>query len=209
MARHPSNDDLLAELLPRLEPLGAVRAKRMFGGVGLYCDERFFGVIDEGVLYFKVDAESIQTYQAAGSAPFRPVPDKPAMLGYWEVPLRVQESDVELRAWARRALVVEPSKKSRRKPKPAKARAHKAAPIPVERLRNLGPKSSAWLRSVGIETRADLERVGAVAAYKQVAAAGFETSLNLLYALEGALLDLRWDRLSAAIKENLRDRASR
>jgi DNA transformation protein len=207
MAPHPANDELLADLLPRLEPIGELRARRMFGGIGLYCDGRFFGVIDEGVLYFKVDAESVKAYQAAGSAPFRPVPDKPAMLGYYEVPLGVQERDEELRRWARRAVLVQPSARVKRGKTPkAPRRRAKSDSIAVERLANLGPKSCAWLRAVGIETRADLERLGSIAAYRTVAARGFKVSLNLLYALEGALLDLRWDRLSPAVKENLRQR---
>ena len=39
-------------------------------------------------------------------------------------------------------------------------------------------------------------------------ARGHAASLNLLYALEGALLGLRWDRLPAVVKENLKQRAS-
>ena len=56
-----------------------------------------------------------------------------------------------------------------------------------EKLRNIGPKSAAWLRQVGLRTRADLEGVGAVEAFMRVKRAGFKPSLNLLYALEGAL----------------------
>jgi TfoX/Sxy family transcriptional regulator of competence genes len=200
--RH-EDEDLAAGLLERLAPLGALRAKRMFGGVGLYCDELFFGLIDDGVPYFKVDETSVALYRAKGAAPFRPFPDKPPMGGYYEVPTEVQEQDDELRAWAARAVEV-----ARAKAKPRRARATaKPRLVPVEKLPNLGPKSAAWLRSVGIRTRADLEALGAVRAFRRVSAAGHAPSLNLLYALEGALLDLRWDRLSAAVKANLRARA--
>lgn len=57
------------------------------------------------------------------------------------------------------------------------------------KLRNIGPKSAAWLRQVGLRTREDLAAVGAVEAYMRVKRAGFKPTLNLLYALEGALLD--------------------
>lgn len=60
------------------------------------------------------------------------------------------------------------------------------------KLRNIGPKSAAWLRQTGIRTQADLEAVGALAAYVRVKRAGFKPSLNLLYALEGAILDVHW-----------------
>ena len=64
-----------------------------------------------------------------------------------------------------------------------------------EKLRNIGPKSAAWLRQVGLRSRADIEAVGAVEAFMRVKRAGFKPSLNLLYALEGALLDCHWQQV--------------
>jgi DNA transformation protein and related proteins len=63
------------------------------------------------------------------------------------------------------------------------------------KLLNVGPKSAAWLRQVGVRTQADLEALGAVAAFMKVKRAGFRPSLNLLYALEGALLGCHWQQL--------------
>ena len=63
------------------------------------------------------------------------------------------------------------------------------------KLRNIGPKSAAWLRQVGLRSRQDLESVGAVEAFMRVRRAGFKPSLNLLYALEGALLDCHWQQV--------------
>lgn len=65
------------------------------------------------------------------------------------------------------------------------------------KIRNIGPKSAAWLRQVGVHTQADLERLGAVETYLRVKRAGFRASLNLLYALEGALTGCHWAELSA------------
>ena len=59
-------------------------------------------------------------------------------------------------------------------------------------LRNIGPKSAAWLRQVGLRSAEDLVAAGAVQAFVKVKRAGFKPSLNLLYALEGALLDCHW-----------------
>ncbi|MDY0021364.1 TfoX/Sxy family protein [Arenimonas caeni] len=60
------------------------------------------------------------------------------------------------------------------------------------KLRNIGPKSAAWLRQTGIRTHEDLVAVGALAAFVRVKRAGFKPSLNLLYALEGAILGCHW-----------------
>ena len=64
-----------------------------------------------------------------------------------------------------------------------------------DKLRNVGPKSAAWLRQVGVRTQDDLVSLGAVAAFVKVKRAGFRPSLNLLYALEGALLGCHWQQV--------------
>ena len=203
----------VAELCARLARLGELTARRMFGGIGLYADGVFFALLDEQVLYFKVDDESVGAYRARGAEPFRPFTDRPeeAMHAYYEVPEGVLERDGELLEWARASVAASRRRDARKKPKESarKARAAQERSVPIAKLPNLGPKCVTWLRSVGITTRADLERLGSVHAFKKVVAAGHTSSLNLLYALEGALLDLRHDRLSEAVKENLRTRAGR
>ncbi len=63
------------------------------------------------------------------------------------------------------------------------------------KLRNIGPKSAAWLRQTGIRSQEDLEAVGSLAAFVRVKRAGFKPSLNLLYALEGAILACHWQEI--------------
>ena len=71
------------------------------------------------------------------------------------------------------------------------------------KLRNIGPKSAAWLRQVGLRSREDLAAVGALEAFMRVKRAGFKPSLNLLYALEGALLDCHWQEVPEARRNEL------
>jgi len=73
----------------------------------------------------------------------------------------------------------------------------------AEKIRNVGPKSAAWLRQVGVRTQDDLARLGAVEAFMKVKRAGFKPSLNLLYALEGALADCHWADLPGERKSAL------
>src|SRR5690606_12168547 len=56
----------------------------------------------------------------------------------------------------------------------------------------VGPKSAAWLRQVGVRSLEDLRGTGVVPTFMKVRRAGFRPSLNLLYAMEGALLDCHW-----------------
>lgn len=70
-------------------------------------------------------------------------------------------------------------------------------------LRNIGPKSAAWLRQVGLRSREDLAAVGPVEAWLRIKRAGFKPSSSLLYALEGALLDCHWQQVPPERREQL------
>lgn len=72
-----------------------------------------------------------------------------------------------------------------------------------EKLRNIGPKSMAWLRQTGVRTLDDLKAVGALSAFVRVKRAGFKPSLNLLYALEGAIMDCHWQEIPEARRGEL------
>ena len=71
------------------------------------------------------------------------------------------------------------------------------------KMRNIGPKSAAWLRQVGLRTLEDLAAVGTVEAFMRVKRAGFKPGLNLLYAIEGALLDCHWQEVPDERRQEL------
>jgi len=73
----------------------------------------------------------------------------------------------------------------------------------AEKIKNIGPKSMAWLRQTGIRTQADLEAVGSLAAYVRIKRAGFKPSLNMLYAMEGAILGCHWQEIPAERRSEL------
>lgn len=75
----------------------------------------------------------------------------------------------------------------------------------IAQLRNLGARSEAWLNSVGIYSRADLEHVGPVLAFRMIQDQGYGPSLNLLYAMVGALRDEPWTALTPHEKAKLRE----
>lgn len=71
------------------------------------------------------------------------------------------------------------------------------------KLLNIGPKSEAWLRQVGVRTMEDLKQHGALGVFLKVKRAGFKPSLNLLYALAGAELGCHWTALTPEHKSEL------
>lgn len=212
-------DELTDYVLGQLEGLGVLRAKKMFGGVGLYCDELFFALIGHNALWMKVDDTNRADYEAAGMEAFRPDPDKADTMNYWELPSEVLEQSEEAIRWARKSLEIARRAKTAKKGKASRSkkrrgpasRGQRVAPgdTPITKLRNLGPVSAAWLRAIGIETRANLEEIGAIGAFLAVSREQEGVSLNLLYALEAALHDLPINQLPAPLKAQLRKAVDR
>jgi DNA transformation protein len=99
--------DYLQYVLDQLAALGNVSSRRMFGGIGLYSDEFFFGLIAEDTLYLRVDDANREDYTARGAAPFRPYADRPQLsMSYYEAPPEVLEDARQLSEWARRSVAV-------------------------------------------------------------------------------------------------------
>jgi DNA transformation protein and related proteins len=98
--------DFLPYALDQLKPFGRVVSRRMFGGVGLYSDGLFFGLISDDTLYLKVDDTNRGDYTSRGCKPFRPFADDTYTMSYFELPADVLENPDELKDWARKALRV-------------------------------------------------------------------------------------------------------
>ena len=75
-------------------------------------------------------------------------------------------------------------------------------------LPNLGSVSSRWLNAIGVHSRRDLEKLGAVGSYAALKAQGYNASLNLVYAIEAALCDQDLRKLTAKRKTQLKAAAA-
>jgi DNA transformation protein len=99
------SDEYLEYVLEQLAGLGPVAARRMFGGVGLYHDERFFGLIARDTLYLKVNDENRADYEARRMARFHPRPNKPQLsMTYYELPADILEDGDACALWARKSV---------------------------------------------------------------------------------------------------------
>lgn len=131
--------------LELLAPLGPARARRMFGGWGLYADDLFVALIAAERLYLKADAGTRERFAAAGCEPFTYSGDgKSVTLGYWTVPPEALESPALMQPWARlalqAALAARAAKATAVRPARAKAARAGAATPPA------GPRPSAKAR---------------------------------------------------------------
>jgi DNA transformation protein and related proteins len=94
-------------VLDQLSALPELRARRMFGGYGIYQGEHFFAIIVEGRLYFKTDDTTRDTFIQKGMGPFTYEKDHRLIsMRYFEVPPEVLEDRIELLRWANRAIDV-------------------------------------------------------------------------------------------------------
>ena len=109
------SEDYITYVLDQLEYVGPARARRMFGGAGLYLDGLFFAILANDTLYFKVDDVNRPDYEALGMCPFRPDFEKSYSMQYCEVPPDVLEDRGELRLWANKALDAATRKSSGKK----------------------------------------------------------------------------------------------
>ena len=120
------DDSFKSFVLDQLGALPELRARAMFGAHGLYSGEHFFGILDEGRLFFKTDANSQTDYTTRGMGAFTyEMKGRVMTMSYYEVPPDVLENARELVVWAKRAIQVamaraaKPARKSKR---PVKAR---------------------------------------------------------------------------------------
>jgi DNA transformation protein len=116
------SSEYLEYVLEQLAGLGGVRVIRMFGGIGLYQDQRFFGIITStDTLYFKVNDANRGDYEARGMSAFRPPSRREISMSYYEVPADTLEDSDECVAWARKSVAAAASrpavKRGSRRPK--------------------------------------------------------------------------------------------
>ena len=99
--------DQLGRVAPR------VRARGMFGGVGIYSGDLFFALISDDTLYFKVDDSNRGDFEARGMGPFRPYGEDGEIMQYYQVAEDLVEDAEALRPWAEKAIAVAGRKRAR------------------------------------------------------------------------------------------------
>jgi DNA transformation protein len=114
-------------VLELLTPLGAVRARAMFGGFGIYRGDNFFAIIVDDKLYFKTDNVTRGEFAERGLPPFTyATRGKTITMQYYEAPPEVFEESETMQYWAGQAVGAAlraksgkklPARSSKRRPK--------------------------------------------------------------------------------------------
>ncbi len=85
---------------------GEIRVRKMFGGAGVYCDDLFFAIMDDGAIYFKADEETRALFEGRGLAPFtfEMKDGASASMSYYAAPEDIFDDEDERRHWTTLAL---------------------------------------------------------------------------------------------------------
>lgn len=100
------SDGLIETLQDLLAGAGPVAVKRMFSGVGLFCDGRMFGLVASDVLYLKADETSCAAFDREQLPPFSYATKNGtrSIASYRRAPERLLDDSDEMVTWARAAM---------------------------------------------------------------------------------------------------------
>ncbi len=91
-------------MLGHLAGMDRVSSRPMFGGIGIYCGARLFGIVFKGEVYMRADEGMRRSLaRGGGGGAFRPYRGK-IVTAYWALPDGLLADKRRLRAWARRAI---------------------------------------------------------------------------------------------------------
>jgi DNA transformation protein and related proteins len=185
-------------LLDQLASAGPVSSRKMFGEYCLYFAGRPVGLVCDEQLYLKPSE--------AGKALMREFREGPPFPGA-RMHLLVTADDWDdarlLQQLVRVTYDALPAPKAPANVRKAQPGTQSAVQKSLGALANLGPKSVQMLKLAGITTPAALRKLGSVAAYAKVKAVAPVASLNLLWALEGALTGEPWQLVAREHRTSL------
>lgn len=182
-----------------------VERRTLFGCPAAFVGGHLAATVFRDQLVLKLgSADAATLHEGRAPLPFEPMPGRP-MRELYVVPRAVVRDRRALRDWIARAL----GRVAAWPPKPAgrRRRGVVEARLPdagaMDALPRLGPRSREMLGRAGIDSLERLRETGSVRAYVAVRRAGARPSLNLLWALEGALTGQRWQDVAREHRTSL------
>lgn len=170
---------LVSEVLNKLQILGKLSSRSMFGGYGICYDKVMFGLVADNKFFLRVDKALEKQFKVNKAEQFvyknRGVP---VVLSYYHIDETFWRGDEQFLALVKRALqsaldeqLIKKNTKSQR----------------LKDLPNLGLSTERLLSKVGITNRDLLMQNGAVNAYLKIKNICCNASIELLFSLAGAI----------------------
>jgi DNA transformation protein len=103
--------------------LGIIRVKRMFGGALIYADDLGFALLDDDMIYIKVDGVNEAVFEAEGCprATYPTTDGQVMAMAYRRLPEAAMDDAEEACRWARFGIEAAMRKAKAKKPKKVKA----------------------------------------------------------------------------------------
>ncbi len=102
----------------QMSGFGPVTIRSMFGGAGIYCDGLMFALLDDEVIYLKVDDSNKPDFVAENLPPFTyGKGGKKMEMAYFRIPERCLDDMDEMAIWCRKAFDVALKTAVKKKPK--------------------------------------------------------------------------------------------
>jgi DNA transformation protein and related proteins len=97
--------ELASYVEEQLAFLGRISTKSIFGGIGIFVDERLLGIVMDDKLYLHTDASNLQAYQQRGMPQFKPYPNAfDLTTDHHQVPPEIVDDPAQLKRWGEEAL---------------------------------------------------------------------------------------------------------
>ena len=96
---------LASYVAEQLAPLGRISSRAIFGGVGVFIDDRLLGIVIGDKVYLHTDKSNIDEYIGRGMQQFKPYPNAfDLTTDHHQVPPEVVDDAETLKLWGERAL---------------------------------------------------------------------------------------------------------
>ncbi len=192
---------ILKDSMKLFEPLGTIKSRSMFGGFGLFADETMFALVVNNQLHIRADQQTSADFDKQGLKPY--VYKKrgfPVVTKYYAISNELWESSVHL---------LEVAKQSLEQAKLEKEQQATTKPDRLKDLPNLRLATERMLKKAGIESVDQLEKEGALSAYKAIRDShNAKVSIELLWALEGAINGTHWSVVPQSRRDELKNALS-
>ena len=183
------------------EALGTIKSRSMFGGFGLFADETMFALVVNDQLHIRADQQTSSNFETQGLKPY--VYKKrgfPVVTKYYAISNDLWESSERL---------IEVAQQSLAQAKLEKKQQASTKPNRLKDLPNLRLATERMLKKAGIESVEQLEQKGALSAYKAIRDShSAKVSIELLWALEGAINGTHWSVVPQSRREELKNALS-
>lgn len=186
---------ILKDSMKLFEPLGNIKSRSMFGGFGIFSGDIMFALVVKNELHIRADDKKAKLFTEQGMSPY--VYHKrgfPVVTKYFALNEAQWQSSDSIFELAQEALT--------------QARADKAHQQreQVDRLKdlpNLRLGTERMLKKAGIESVEALKQHGSLEAFKAIRAFNEEVTVELLWALEGAIEGKHWSVIPQSRREEL------